>query len=196
MDSGKADWFCPPVPQVRDVSIAQMMEELQQLRTALSRSSDEAPPPQQPPSQSRRRAGHGREGQGREKASLSRKNSAAQSEKSSDGVPACSEPLCADVGTQVERGEGAESEELEEVIGEYTERIGQMQELHAAEIMDMENRHISESDGLKRENQQLQQEVTSLRATITSLHANEVRLLPCIHSLINGSPLQATPRVL
>ena len=107
----------------------------------------------------------------KDKPSLSRKNSSSQSERSANGSQAYSQARV-DAETQVEREEV--SDELEEVIGEYTERIGQMQELHAAEIMDMENRHISESDSLKRENQRLEQECNALRAAMNNLRTSEV----------------------
>ncbi|MCJ8735508.1 hypothetical protein PDJAM_G00247820 [Pangasius djambal] len=71
--------------------------------------------------------------------------------------------------------EGAElGAELEEVINEYTERIGQIRELHAAEIMDMENRHIAESESLKKENQRLEQECDMLRDGINKLRPIQV----------------------
>uniref|UniRef100_A0AAR2IQJ5 Pericentrin/AKAP-450 centrosomal targeting domain-containing protein n=1 Tax=Pygocentrus nattereri TaxID=42514 RepID=A0AAR2IQJ5_PYGNA len=161
--------------QVRDVSIAQLMDELQQLRTALSKASEDAPA-QQPQSHSRKKAGKHSEGKGKgssvakDKPSLSRKNSNSQPEKSANGSQASCQTRV-DAGTQVEQVEV--SEELEEVIGEYRERIGQMQELHAAEIMDMENRHISESDSLKRENQRLEQECSALRAAVANLRSGE-----------------------
>ncbi|KAL7858832.1 hypothetical protein AOLI_G00189340 [Acnodon oligacanthus] len=161
--------------QVRDVSISQLMDELQQLRTALSKSGEDTPA-QQPQSHSRKKAGKHSEGKGKgssvakDKPSLSRKNSNGQPEKSANGSQASCQTRV-DAGTQVEQVEV--SEELEEVIGEYRERIGQMQELHAAEIMDMENRHISESDSLKRENQRLEQECSALRAAVANLRSGE-----------------------
>ncbi|XP_036433742.1 A-kinase anchor protein 9 isoform X2 [Colossoma macropomum] len=176
--------------QVRDVSIAQLMDELQQLRTALSKSSEDVPA-QQPQSHSRKKAGKHSEGKGKgnsvakDKPSLSRKNSNSQPEKSANSAQASSQTRV-DAGTQVEQEEV--SEELEEVIGEYRERIGQMQELHAAEIMDMENRHISESDSLKRENQRLEQECSALRAAVNNLRSGEaVRLdLPASSQFRDG----------
>ncbi|KAL6473360.1 hypothetical protein MHYP_G00169210 [Metynnis hypsauchen] len=176
--------------QVRDVSISQLMDELQQLRTALSKSSEDAPA-QQPQSHSRKKAGKYSEGKGRgssvakDKPSLSRKNSSSQPEKSANGSQASCQTRV-DAGTQVEQVEV--SEELEEVIGEYRERIGQMQELHAAEIMDMENRHISESDSLKRENQRLEQECSALRAAVANLRSGEAARqdLPASSQLRDG----------
>ncbi|XP_076862757.1 A-kinase anchor protein 9 isoform X3 [Brachyhypopomus gauderio] len=161
--------------QLRDYSITELMDELQQLRAASSQSAQ---------LHSRQRTGrdHSRGkggGVAKDKPSLSRKNSNTQSETSTlsstfsandfEGVS------CVDVGTQVERVE--QWEEVEEVIGEYTERIAQMQELHAAEIMDMENRHISESESLRRDAQRLEQECSQLRSSISSLRLAETARL-------------------
>uniref|UniRef100_A0A452J5A8 ELK domain-containing protein n=1 Tax=Gopherus agassizii TaxID=38772 RepID=A0A452J5A8_9SAUR len=69
------------------------------------------------------------------------------------------------------------SEEVAEVIREFTYKIDQMQELHAAEIMDMETRHISESEALKREQivavQVLTEECNALKEVIETLRAKE-----------------------
>ncbi|KAM9737616.1 A-kinase anchor protein 9 isoform 2-T2 [Menidia menidia] len=67
----------------------------------------------------------------------------------------------------------AAKEEMEEVIGEFREKIAQMQELHAAEILDMEARHIAESDGLRREAQALEDECKALKAVIDKLRSTE-----------------------
>uniref|UniRef100_A0A8C3IA26 A-kinase anchoring protein 9 n=1 Tax=Chrysemys picta bellii TaxID=8478 RepID=A0A8C3IA26_CHRPI len=73
------------------------------------------------------------------------------------------------------------SEEVAEVIREFTEKIDQMQELHAAEIMDMETRHISESEALKREQfvavQVLTEECNALKEVIETLKAKEVYIV-------------------
>ncbi|XP_064410849.1 A-kinase anchor protein 9 [Latimeria chalumnae] len=69
------------------------------------------------------------------------------------------------------------SEEVAEVIQQYIDKIGQMQELHAAEIMDMEARHISETETLKSNHcatvQALQEEYNSVKAMIDTLRAKE-----------------------
>uniref|UniRef100_A0A3B4FRC8 A kinase (PRKA) anchor protein 9 n=1 Tax=Pundamilia nyererei TaxID=303518 RepID=A0A3B4FRC8_9CICH len=65
--------------------------------------------------------------------------------------------------------------EMEEVIGEYEEKIVQMQELHAAEILDMEARHISESENLRRDTQALEDECKALKAVIEKVRSAEVR---------------------
>ncbi|KAB5565250.1 hypothetical protein PHYPO_G00238950 [Pangasianodon hypophthalmus] len=158
--------------QARDASIAQLMEELQQLRTALTKSEEKDL------ASSKKKTGrdhHGKVKGGstardKDRQSLSRKNSSTPPlAPSANGSPGVS---TVDVGTQVEGAElGAE---LEEVIGEYTERIGQIRELHAAEIMDMENRHIAESESLKKENQRLEQECNMLRDSINKLRPIQV----------------------
>lgn len=67
------------------------------------------------------------------------------------------------------------NDEMEEMIGEFQEKIVQMQELHAAEILDMEARHISESESLRRDTQALEDECKALKAVITKLRSTEVR---------------------
>uniref|UniRef100_A0A3Q3AA44 A kinase (PRKA) anchor protein 9 n=1 Tax=Kryptolebias marmoratus TaxID=37003 RepID=A0A3Q3AA44_KRYMA len=69
----------------------------------------------------------------------------------------------------------ATKEEMEEVIGEFQEKIAQMQELHAAEILDMEARHISESENLRRDTQALEDECKAMKAVIDKLCSTEVR---------------------
>ncbi|XP_077405564.1 A-kinase anchor protein 9 isoform X4 [Vanacampus margaritifer] len=96
----------------------------------------------------------------KDKTSISRKSA----------VPSRSpEPPAADASTQT-----AASEELEEVMGEVREKVVQMQELHAAEILDMEARHISESDALRRDAHNLEDECKALKAVIDKLRGNEV----------------------
>ncbi|KAM8810860.1 LOW QUALITY PROTEIN: A-kinase anchor protein 9 [Eudromia elegans] len=78
---------------------------------------------------------------------------------------------------QIDLQSGCSSEEIAEIIREFTEKIDQMQELHAAEIMDMETRHISESEQLKREKfvavQVLTEECNALKEVIETLRAKE-----------------------
>ncbi|XP_040287084.1 A-kinase anchor protein 9 isoform X8 [Bufo bufo] len=70
------------------------------------------------------------------------------------------------------------SEEVAEIMGRYTDKIGQMQDLHAAEILDMEARHISEADTLRREQyavvQALTNECEALKAVIEALKSSGV----------------------
>ncbi|XP_077363788.1 uncharacterized protein akap9 isoform X3 [Festucalex cinctus] len=79
------------------------------------------------------------------------------------------EPSVADASTQT-----AASKELEEVMGEFREKVVQMQELHAAEILDMEARHISESDALRRDANNLEDQCKALKAVIDKLRSTEV----------------------
>ncbi|XP_071285079.1 A-kinase anchor protein 9 isoform X2 [Agelaius tricolor] len=78
---------------------------------------------------------------------------------------------------QIDLQNGCSSEEIAEIVREFTEKIDQMQELHAAEIMDMETRHISESEALKREKfvavQVLTEECNTLKEVIETLQAKE-----------------------
>ncbi|XP_016111583.1 A-kinase anchor protein 9-like isoform X3 [Sinocyclocheilus grahami] len=66
-------------------------------------------------------------------------------------------------------------EELQQVMLGYEEKIAQMQELHAAEILDMEARHISESESLRRDSQQLEDECRALRDQLRTAQAPSVR---------------------
>ncbi|NXX91785.1 AKAP9 protein, partial [Centropus bengalensis] len=78
---------------------------------------------------------------------------------------------------QIDLQNGCSSEEVADIIREFNEKIEQMQELHAAEIMDMETRHISESEALKREKfvavQVLTEECNTLKEVIETLRAKE-----------------------
>ncbi|XP_048806266.1 A-kinase anchor protein 9 isoform X2 [Lagopus muta] len=93
---------------------------------------------------------------------------------------------------QIDLPSACSSEEIAEIIREFNEKIEQMQELHAAEIMDMETRHISESEALKREKfvavQVLTDECNALKEVIESLRAKEG--IP-ISGLAHSPPYQA-----
>ncbi|XDV33472.1 hypothetical protein PO909_003874 [Leuciscus waleckii] len=154
--------------EVRDVSIAELRVKVQELQTVLAKSSEE--PPQHPQSQPKKKNGDNREHHGinksadasKDKPSLPHRTSPDQSESSSQSrvhVSAQTDPCRA--------------EDVQEMISGFSEKIVQMQELHAAEIMDMEARHISESESLKRENQQLELESRALRDAIHKLSATE-----------------------
>jgi A-kinase anchor protein 9 len=86
--------------------------------------------------------------------------------------------LVRNAGIQSDVQSECSSEEVNEVISQFTEKIEQMQELHAAEILDMESRHISETETLKREHyvaiQLLTEECGSLKAVIQCLSSKEV----------------------
>ncbi|XP_029591189.1 A-kinase anchor protein 9 isoform X4 [Salmo trutta] len=191
--------------QVRDLSIAQLQEELQQLRVALAKTA-ESPSPQSPlsPSQSPspqqqqpapasnpKKKGvkdhrHGAKGNmaaaAKDKPSLSRKISAAENQTSdkSTGLNGSQRLPRTDAGTQTEtfssqtsdQPRSVSEEEVEEMIGEYQEKIIQMQELHAAEILDMEARHIAESEALKRDAQMLEEECKVLKTVIEKLQCS------------------------
>lgn len=190
---------------VRELSISKLKEELQEVRAALMKTADSSPlspspspsPSPQPVSststaQPKRKGGKQPAGKGssaKDKPSLARKNSATSSQSSnkshSTRLNSSSEQqhvAVTDSFTQTEALPTADSkspstnkEEMEEVIGEFQEKIVQMQELHAAEILDMEARHISESDTLRRETQALEDECKALKAVIEKLRLTEVR---------------------
>lgn len=127
----------------------------------------------------------------KDKPSVSRKNSATSSQSSnkshSSRLNSSSEQqhlAVTDSFTQTDpipisdlspESKSATKEEMEEVIGEFQEKIEQMQELHAAEILDMEARHISESENLRRDTQALEDECKALKAVIDKLRSTEVR---------------------
>ncbi|KAL2080293.1 hypothetical protein ACEWY4_024086 [Coilia grayii] len=157
------------------------------------------PPPSQPKKKGAKPEHHSGKskgsssGVGKDKPSLSRKSSgASQSERSLSTSSSSNgngngrshgavQGRCVDAATQTDLVPTATptvevsqaSEEVEEVIGEYQEKIDQMQELHAAEIMDMEARHISESEGLRRDVQVLEDECKALKAIIDKLRSSE-----------------------
>lgn len=127
----------------------------------------------------------------KDKPSASRKNSATSSQSSSkshssrlNSSPEQQHVTVTDSFMQTEpiqisdltpESRSATKEEMEEVIGEFQEKIEQMQELHAAEILDMEARHISESENLRRDTQALEDECKALKAIIDKLRSTEVR---------------------
>uniref|UniRef100_A0A8C9DL03 A-kinase anchoring protein 9 n=1 Tax=Prolemur simus TaxID=1328070 RepID=A0A8C9DL03_PROSS len=85
-------------------------------------------------------------------------------------------------GIQIDLQSECSSEEVAEIISQFTEKIGQMRELHAAEILDMESRHISETETLKREHyvavQLLTEECATLKAVIQCLRTKEGSSFP------------------
>uniref|UniRef100_A0A8C4MYT0 A-kinase anchoring protein 9 n=1 Tax=Equus asinus TaxID=9793 RepID=A0A8C4MYT0_EQUAS len=95
--------------------------------------------------------------------------------------------LVRNAGIQIDLQNECSSEEVTEIISQFTEKIEQMQELHAAEILDMESRHISETETLKREHyvtvQLLTEECGALKAVIQCLRSKEGSSVPeLIHS--------------
>uniref|UniRef100_A0A8C3JYK5 A-kinase anchoring protein 9 n=1 Tax=Calidris pygmaea TaxID=425635 RepID=A0A8C3JYK5_9CHAR len=114
-----------------------------------------------------------------DESTLIRKSSSSQTDKTVE-VDSCIQTSPVHVKNaeiQIDLQNGCSSEEIAEIIREFTEKIDQMQELHAAEIMDMETRHISESEALKREKfvavQVLTEECNTLKEIIESLQAKE-----------------------
>lgn len=103
------------------------------------------------------------------------------SSSKTDNTVEVSPVLVKNAEIQIDLQNGCSSEEIAEIVREFTEKIDQMQELHAAEIMDMETRHISESEALKREKfvavQVLTEECNTLKEVIATLQAKEVCVL-------------------
>ncbi|KAK2495245.1 hypothetical protein MC885_005393 [Smutsia gigantea] len=100
------------------------------------------------------------------------KSSASQTEETLKGNSSSqtTQVLVRNAGIQIDLQSECSSEEVTELISQFTEKIEQMQELHAAEILDMESRHISETETLKREHyvavQLLTEECGTLKAVI------------------------------
>uniref|UniRef100_A0A2K6KY77 A-kinase anchoring protein 9 n=1 Tax=Rhinopithecus bieti TaxID=61621 RepID=A0A2K6KY77_RHIBE len=90
--------------------------------------------------------------------------------------------LVKNAGIQIDLQSECSSEEVTEIISQFTEKIEKMQELHAAEILDMESRHISETETLKREHyvavQLLKEECGTLKAVIQRLRSKEGSAIP------------------
>uniref|UniRef100_A0A8I3WGL7 A-kinase anchoring protein 9 n=1 Tax=Callithrix jacchus TaxID=9483 RepID=A0A8I3WGL7_CALJA len=90
--------------------------------------------------------------------------------------------LVKNAGIQIDLQSECSSEEVTEIINQFTEKIEQMQELHAAEILDMESRHISETETLKREHyvavHLLTEECGTLKAVIQCLRSKEGSSIP------------------
>ncbi|XP_043823210.1 A-kinase anchor protein 9 isoform X2 [Dromiciops gliroides] len=107
------------------------------------------------------------------------KNSSSQTDKLlqvSSGNQTSQVPV-KNTGIQSDLQSTCSSEDVTEIIRQFTEKIDQMQELHAAEILDMEARHITEAENLKREQfvavQLLTEECNTLKAVIQCLRARE-----------------------
>ncbi|XP_075602320.1 A-kinase anchor protein 9 isoform X1 [Balearica regulorum gibbericeps] len=127
-------------------------------------------------------------------SALIRKNSSSQTEKTVE-MNSCiqtSPVLVKNAEIQIDLQNGCSSEEIAEIIREFTEKIDQMQELHAAEIMDMETRHIAESEELKREKfvavEVLTEECNTLKEVIETLRTKEG--IP-VSGLARSPPYQA-----
>ncbi|XP_033856125.3 A-kinase anchor protein 9-like isoform X12 [Acipenser ruthenus] len=167
--------------QMRDLTIPQLQEDLKQVKEALAKAEEELGHRDQ------KRDTKLFEGKPdivgdktkhtstKEKPSLVRKNSASQTDKPANMNRSFQTPnvLCKDAEIQIDliKQNSSSSEQLAEVIRQYKEKIGQMQELHAAEIMDMETRHICESDTLKSESQILREQCKALNAFLEKIRA-------------------------
>ncbi|KAJ8273386.1 hypothetical protein GJAV_G00101030 [Gymnothorax javanicus] len=158
--------------EVKDQSIAKLQMELAQIKEALRKSEEDL----------KKEAGkyltgkRGRSAKMRETATKEGHASQMDCTAGIDRTPQTPNTTYADAEVQtssVQHDSNLESEEMAEVISEYTEKIGQMQDLHAAEIMDMEARHICESEGFKKEKEALQEECRALRAVIKDLYDSE-----------------------
>ncbi|NXT39456.1 AKAP9 protein, partial [Pelecanoides urinatrix] len=125
-------------------------------------------------------------------STLIRKSSSSQTDKTVEinSYIQTSPVLFKNAEVQIDLQNGCSSEEIAEIIREFTEKIDQMQELHAAEIVDMETRHISESEALKREKfvavQVLTEECNTLKEVIETLRAKEA-----FSGLARSPPYQA-----
>ncbi|KAM4858481.1 A-kinase anchor protein 9-like [Urocitellus parryii] len=90
--------------------------------------------------------------------------------------------LVKNAGIQIDVQTSCSSEKVSEIIRQFTERIEHIQELHAAEILDMESRHISETETLKKEHyvavELLTEECGTLKAVIQCLRPKEGSLMP------------------
>ncbi|NXQ25122.1 AKAP9 protein, partial [Alaudala cheleensis] len=121
-------------------------------------------------------------------STLTGNSSSLQTDKTMEISPV----LVKNAEIQTDLQNGCSSEEIAEIVREFTEKIDQMQELHAAEIMDMETRHISESEALKREKfvavQVLTEECNTLKEVIETLQAKES--IP-VSGLAHSPPHQA-----
>ncbi|XP_060916005.1 A-kinase anchor protein 9 isoform X1 [Labrus mixtus] len=184
--------------QVREVSISTLKQELQEVRAALMKTAESSPLSPQPllstssssssTTQPKRKGGKQPPGKGsstKDKQALTRKTSANSSQSSNKSQSArlnssSEQQQQVDVThsfTQTQPPQDvdkpATKDEVEEVIGEFQEKIVQMQELHAAEILDMEARHISESESLRRDAQAVEDECKALKAVIEKLRSTE-----------------------
>ncbi|KAM5151489.1 A-kinase anchor protein 9-like isoform 3-T3 [Callospermophilus lateralis] len=90
--------------------------------------------------------------------------------------------LVKNAGIQIDIQTSCSSEKVSEIIRQFTERIEHIKELHATEILDMESRHISETETLKKEHyvavELLTEACGTLKAVIQCLRPKEGSLIP------------------
>uniref|UniRef100_A0A8D2LNS6 A-kinase anchoring protein 9 n=1 Tax=Varanus komodoensis TaxID=61221 RepID=A0A8D2LNS6_VARKO len=164
----KADKFKEQL-MVKETSLLHLQDELQKTKDKLAQAEEKI-------------ADYVRKEKNIEKSERicpNRTNASCQTEKALY-VHSCNQTSQLPVkneGIQIDLQNGSSSEDVAEIIREFSEKIEQMQELHAAEIMDMETRHISESEALKREQfilvQELTEECNALKDVIESLRDKE-----------------------
>uniref|UniRef100_A0ABM5GNQ0 A-kinase anchor protein 9 isoform X8 n=1 Tax=Pogona vitticeps TaxID=103695 RepID=A0ABM5GNQ0_9SAUR len=155
--------------RVKETSLLRLQEEFREMKDKLAQTEEKI-------------ADHVRREESIEKSErmcTNRINASCQTDKALH-INSCnqtSQLLVKNEGIQINLQNGCSSEEVAEIIREFSEKIDQMQELHAAEIMDMESRHIAESDALKREQfltvQELTEECNSLKDAIEALRDKE-----------------------
>uniref|UniRef100_A0A665TEM7 A-kinase anchoring protein 9 n=1 Tax=Echeneis naucrates TaxID=173247 RepID=A0A665TEM7_ECHNA len=152
--------------QVREVSISVLKEELQELRKNMDTTKEEV-------NSHRKHSDKLQEELQVREVSISelKEDSSEQQHMAVTDSFTQTEPF--QVSDLSPESKSATKEEMEEVIGEFEEKIVQMQELHAAEILDMEARHISESENLRRDTHALEDECKALKAVIDKLRSTE-----------------------
>lgn len=162
--------------QVKETFVLHLQEDLRQTKDQLAQAEEKL-------------ADYGRKDKRMNKServcakggpAISRMNASCQTDKALhiNRGNQSSQPLVKNEEIQIDLQNGCSSEEVAEIIREFSEKIDQMQELHAAEIMDMETRHISESEALKKEKisavQELTEECNTLKDIVEALRDKEV----------------------
>ncbi|XP_054847856.1 A-kinase anchor protein 9 isoform X2 [Eublepharis macularius] len=172
---------------VKETSVIHLQEELKQAREKLSQVEEKLAAYVQKEENANKLERVGT----KEKPAINRTHASCQTDKTvhiNSGNQTL-QLLTKNEEIQIDLQNGCSSEEVTEIIREFSEKIDQMQELHAAEIMDMETRHISESEALKREQfllvQELTEECNSLKAVIEALRDKEE--IPCLAQSISSN---------
>ncbi|XP_051792140.1 A-kinase anchor protein 9 isoform X3 [Erpetoichthys calabaricus] len=176
--------------QVREITIKQLQEERQQLKNSLAEAQEQLDSEilksvgtsldekQKPENESNLTFF-------KDKSSLPRINASSQTDEAvTFGDNSVLEhAILKDSEVQIDfKDQNDSSEEIAEMIRSYTEKIGQMQELHAAEIMDMETRHICESESLKRDSHILREECKALNNMVAKMNSTEAVFASGFHS--------------
>ncbi|XP_028634116.1 A-kinase anchor protein 9 [Grammomys surdaster] len=90
--------------------------------------------------------------------------------------------LVRNAGIQMDLQSECSQEEVRDTISQFTKKMEHIQELHAAEILDMESRHISETESLKKEHsvaiQLLTKECETLKEMTQCLRCKEGSSIP------------------